>query len=276
MDALPHLIDEPIASVATELAEAMTRRTAHRRSCSAGSRLLPLSWRRRDRRLRRIRALRTRCPLRSIVVLPPFRGRGFGRDLVGLSSGTRPGGGARQAFLLTNTARAVFERLGFTVVGRKDAPPAILATREASAPLPPDGDAHDEGAIAVGWAKRSVPTRRRSGGHAALCPPYSSTGNPERRYAERRLVDHAGAEVDALLEILGADEGIERAPVSSSHRLGCLTRVASGADHHPLQFDEQRAFERELLARRARSEIEVLQVEDAPRAPRPDRRGRRP
>ena len=90
---------------------------------------------------------------------------------------------------------------------------------------------------------------------------------PRAQIPERRLVDGAGGEVDALLEILGADEGIERAPGSIVPEAHGFAGVASGADHHPLQFAEQRALERELLGRRARSEIEVLQVEDAPAVP---------
>ena len=134
MDAIARtLIDEPIASDATELAEAMT---------SAGLPTEDLAL--PGRVFFRFRAggeivgfggyepCGPDALIRSIVVLPPFRGRGFARELVGLIERHAHEGGARRAFLLTNTARAVFERLGFTVVGRKDAPPAILATREAS------------------------------------------------------------------------------------------------------------------------------------------------
>ena len=74
--------------------------------------------------------------LRSIVVLPPYRGRGFGRDITAALAMRAGSGGARQAYLLTTTARAFFERLGFRVIDRRTAPAPILATREASALCP--------------------------------------------------------------------------------------------------------------------------------------------
>jgi arsenate reductase len=74
--------------------------------------------------------------LRSIVVLPPCRGQGFGQDIVALLARRARDSGARRAFLLTTTARSFFERLGFRVIERASAPAAILATREASALCP--------------------------------------------------------------------------------------------------------------------------------------------
>lgn len=70
--------------------------------------------------------------LRSIVVEPAARGRGFGRSLTLLLMSRAFDAGARRAFLLTGTATAFFEGLGFRRTDRADAPPSILATRQAS------------------------------------------------------------------------------------------------------------------------------------------------
>ncbi len=70
--------------------------------------------------------------LRSIVVDPLRRRRGVGARIVRLLLGTLAILGVRRAFLLTTDARPYFEGLGFAVVDRKDAPAAILATRQAA------------------------------------------------------------------------------------------------------------------------------------------------
>jgi N-acetylglutamate synthase-like GNAT family acetyltransferase len=74
--------------------------------------------------------------LRSIVVDPARRRQGGGRRIVEFLSANVAREGIRRAFLLTTDARAYFERLGFTAVDRKHAPPAILATRQAETLCP--------------------------------------------------------------------------------------------------------------------------------------------
>jgi N-acetylglutamate synthase-like GNAT family acetyltransferase len=74
--------------------------------------------------------------IRSIVVVPARRRRGFGRRIVEQALMNAARCGARRAFLLTTDARAYFEALGFAVIDRKDAPPAILATRQATGLCP--------------------------------------------------------------------------------------------------------------------------------------------
>ena len=74
--------------------------------------------------------------LRSILVDPGMRRQGFGfrivEELIARAAAER----ARQAFLLTTNAANTFKRFGFAVVDRKDAPQAILATRQAAGPCP--------------------------------------------------------------------------------------------------------------------------------------------
>jgi N-acetylglutamate synthase-like GNAT family acetyltransferase len=69
--------------------------------------------------------------VRSIVVEPSRRRQGAGRAIVERLLGEAAALGAVRAYLLTTNARAYFERLGFATVARADAPPAILATRQA-------------------------------------------------------------------------------------------------------------------------------------------------
>jgi N-acetylglutamate synthase-like GNAT family acetyltransferase len=70
--------------------------------------------------------------LRSVVVLPGMRGRGFGRAITeGLLERARAAG-ARQAYLLTTSAEDFFTHAGFVRLERSAAPPAILATKQAS------------------------------------------------------------------------------------------------------------------------------------------------
>lgn len=69
--------------------------------------------------------------LRSIVVLPAARGRGFGGSMLALLSRRAFDGGARRAWLLTTSAARFFEQAGFKPVERSQAPQAILDTRQA-------------------------------------------------------------------------------------------------------------------------------------------------
>ena len=69
--------------------------------------------------------------LRSIVVTPGLRNEGLGRNLVTLLLYRAYEQGGRRAWLLTLSAAAFFERLGFKPVTRENAPAAILNTRQA-------------------------------------------------------------------------------------------------------------------------------------------------
>jgi N-acetylglutamate synthase-like GNAT family acetyltransferase len=79
--------------------------------------------------------------LRSVIVPPTRRRAGLGRAVVEATLAEARRLGATRAFLLTTTAKAYFERLGFAAIDRASAPAAILATRQAvglcpsSAPL---------------------------------------------------------------------------------------------------------------------------------------------
>ena len=79
--------------------------------------------------------------LRSVVVEPTRRRAGAGRTIVEATLAEARRLGATRAFLLTTSAKAYFERLGFTAIERASAPAPILATRQAvglcpsSAPL---------------------------------------------------------------------------------------------------------------------------------------------
>lgn len=72
--------------------------------------------------------------LRSMLILPDFRGRGHGRALTDLTVSAAPTHG--DIYLATTTAASFFERLGFEAIRREDAPPAILATRQLSGLCP--------------------------------------------------------------------------------------------------------------------------------------------
>lgn len=74
--------------------------------------------------------------LRSIVVTQTGRGQGIGRNLVPLLSYRALREGARTAWLLTSTAADFFDKLKFKRVARDEAPPAILATRQAQTLCP--------------------------------------------------------------------------------------------------------------------------------------------
>jgi amino-acid N-acetyltransferase len=74
--------------------------------------------------------------LRSVVVDPARRRAGVGRAIVEATLAQARRLGATRAFLLTTTAKAYFERLGFASVARADAPPAISTTRQAAGLCP--------------------------------------------------------------------------------------------------------------------------------------------
>ena len=74
--------------------------------------------------------------LRSVVVLPPHRGQGYGEAITRHLLAQAGRDGARTLYLLTESATAFFERLGFSKVDRVTAPAAILQTRQAASLCP--------------------------------------------------------------------------------------------------------------------------------------------
>jgi arsenate reductase (glutaredoxin) len=74
--------------------------------------------------------------LRSIVVLPPARGKLVGRNLVPLLAYRAFREGARTAWLLTLYAADFFAAMGFKRKTRADAPDAILSTCQAKSLCP--------------------------------------------------------------------------------------------------------------------------------------------
>jgi arsenate reductase len=69
--------------------------------------------------------------LRSIAVLPSFRGTGAGRSAVHALIEIAREKGARRAYLLTTSAAGFFERLGFNRIERNEAPASILNSEQA-------------------------------------------------------------------------------------------------------------------------------------------------
>lgn len=74
--------------------------------------------------------------LRSILVTADARGRGIGRNLALLLMSRAFDAGGRTAWLLTDSAAAFFERLGFKATGRETAPDAIAQSQQAVALCP--------------------------------------------------------------------------------------------------------------------------------------------
>lgn len=74
--------------------------------------------------------------LRSLLVTPGARGRGVGRTIALLLMSRAFDMGARQAWLLTESASAYFQRIGFAVTPRAQAPDAIRQSRQATALCP--------------------------------------------------------------------------------------------------------------------------------------------
>jgi len=67
---------------------------------------------------------------RSLAVTAAARNGGCGRRLVESAETHARNSGARHVYLLTSTAQAFFERLGYVVANRNTAPGAIRETRE--------------------------------------------------------------------------------------------------------------------------------------------------
>ncbi len=74
--------------------------------------------------------------LRSVVVLPEQRGRGYGEAISRRLLDEAGRGGARTVYLLTQSAAAFFEHRGFVKVERTAAPATILQTRQAASLCP--------------------------------------------------------------------------------------------------------------------------------------------
>lgn len=74
--------------------------------------------------------------LRSAVIFRHARRQGLGRAMVTQLIATSERLGVRRMWLLTETAADFFTKLGFTTVGREQAPPAIAATAEFAVVCP--------------------------------------------------------------------------------------------------------------------------------------------
>lgn len=74
------------------------------------------------------------CLLRSLVILPEYRGRGLGRILAERTVDQT--GEASTVYIATTTASGFFKILGFSVVARPDVPAAVLSTRQLSGICP--------------------------------------------------------------------------------------------------------------------------------------------
>jgi|SRR5204863_8855264 len=68
--------------------------------------------------------------MRSVVTLPPLRGRGIGAAIIsGLEAEARVAK-CRSVYVLTTTAQRLFERVGYTKVERAQVPTTISATTQ--------------------------------------------------------------------------------------------------------------------------------------------------
>lgn len=74
--------------------------------------------------------------LRSVAVLPAWRGSGLGRLLTEQVLEVARAAGARDVYLLTTTAQQYFPRLGFACIQREAAPKALAASAEFQGACP--------------------------------------------------------------------------------------------------------------------------------------------
>lgn len=72
--------------------------------------------------------------LRSMAILPEFRGQGHGRTLAELTIAKAAAGAG--VYLATTTAARFFHAIGFEAVSRSDLPTAVLSTRQLSGLCP--------------------------------------------------------------------------------------------------------------------------------------------
>jgi amino-acid N-acetyltransferase len=68
--------------------------------------------------------------LRSLVIQASFRGKGYGKELCSRLVEQAKLHGTKELYLLTTTAQAFFEKLGFGKIDRERAPKAIQDTTE--------------------------------------------------------------------------------------------------------------------------------------------------
>jgi amino-acid N-acetyltransferase len=78
--------------------------------------------------------------LRSLVTLPPVRGRGIGAEMVAALEFEARLHGCRGLWLITTTAADFFQRLGYARCERVVVPPAIRETAEFSTLCPAGAD----------------------------------------------------------------------------------------------------------------------------------------
>ena len=71
--------------------------------------------------------------LRSVMTLPPLRGRGFGQAIVRALEAEAIVLKCRSVFVLTTTAQRFFEKLDYAPIDRAAAPAAIRATAQFAA-----------------------------------------------------------------------------------------------------------------------------------------------
>lgn len=74
--------------------------------------------------------------LRSVVVLPQHRGKGYGAVIIKLLLDQAAADGVRAVYLLTESAATFFEHIGFVRIDRAKAPATILQTRQAASLCP--------------------------------------------------------------------------------------------------------------------------------------------
>lgn len=79
--------------------------------------------------------------LRSLVTLPPVRGRGVGAAMVAAIEFEARPLGCRSLWLLTTSAADFFGRLGYATCDRAVVPEAIRSTEQFAALCPEDGQA---------------------------------------------------------------------------------------------------------------------------------------
>jgi N-acetylglutamate synthase-like GNAT family acetyltransferase len=74
--------------------------------------------------------------LRSVAVVPEWRGTGIGRTLVDHVLEEGRAAGVREVYLLTTTAEHYFPRLGFSCCDRESVPAALRASAEFKGACP--------------------------------------------------------------------------------------------------------------------------------------------
>jgi amino-acid N-acetyltransferase len=74
--------------------------------------------------------------MRSVVTLPPLRGRGFGQAIVRALESEAMAVKCRSVFLLTTAAQRFFEKLDYAVIDRAAAPVAIRASAQFASLCP--------------------------------------------------------------------------------------------------------------------------------------------